>query len=114
MFSGKYIEWNQNRIKGIIDFYGFKFFYFKKILDLGCGYADISASLLRLGADITAVDARQEHLKIISKKYPEIKTVKADLDNGWPFQGKKFDLILDLDLICHINNYEVSFISTHH
>ena len=118
MFSGKYIEWNQNRIKGIIDFYGFKFFYFKKILDLGCGYADISASLLRLGADITAVDARQEHLKIISKKYPEIKTVKADLDNGWPFQGKKFDLILDLDLICHINNYEEHLknvcASTHH
>lgn len=105
-FDGRYLEWNQKRIKGIIDFYGHKFFYFKKILDLGCGYADISASLLRLGADITAVDARQEHLKIIGKKYPEIKTIKADLDKGWPVPGKKYDIILDLDLLCHISNYE--------
>lgn len=105
-FDGRYLEWNQKRIKGIIDFYGHKFFYFKKILDLGCGYADISASLLRLGADITAVDARQEHIKIINKKYPEIKTIKADLDKGWPVIGKKYDMVINLDLLCHINNYE--------
>lgn len=106
MFDGRYLEWNQKRIKGIIDFYSHKFFFYKKICDLGCGYGDISASLLRLGADVTAIDARQEHLKIINKKYPEIKTVKADLDKGIPNLNKKFDLILDLDLICHINNYE--------
>ncbi len=105
-FTGRYLEWNQKRIKGIIDFYGHKFFYFKKVLDLGCGYADISASLLRLGSDITALDARQEHLKMVNKKYPQIKTVKADLDNGWPLTGKKFDIILDLDFLCHIKNYE--------
>ena len=106
MFDGRYLEWNQKRIKGIIDFYSHKFFFYKKICDLGCGYGDISASLLRLGADVTAIDARQEHLKIINKKYPEIKTIKADLDKGIPNVNKKFDLILDLDLICHINNYE--------
>lgn len=106
MFDGRYLEWNQKRIKGIIDFYSHKFFFYKKICDLGCGYGDISASLLRLGADVTAIDARQEHLKIINKKYPEIKTIKADLDKGLPNLNKKFDLILDLDLICHINNYE--------
>lgn len=117
-FDGRYLEWNQKRIKGIIDFYSHKFFFYKKICDLGCGYGDISASLLRLGADITAIDARQEHLKIINKKYPEIKTIKADLDKGLPSLNKKFDLILDLDLICHISNYEqhlkqVCSITTH-
>lgn len=105
-FNGRYLEWNQKRVKGIIEFYGHKFFYFKKVLDLGCGYADISASLLRLGSEITAIDARPEHLKIVNKKYPEIKTIKADLDRGWPLTGKKFDVILDLDFLCHIDNYE--------
>lgn len=105
-FNGRYLEWNQKRVKGIIEFYGHKFFYCKKILDLGCGYADISASLLRLGSEITALDARPEHLKIVNKKYPEIKTVKADIDRGWPLAGKKFDVILDLDFLCHIDNYE--------
>lgn len=106
MFDGKYLEWNQKRIKGIIDFYGHPFMHQKKVLDLGCGYGDIGGALHRLGADITAVDARQDHLKIVSKKYPGIKTIKADLDRSWPFIGKVFDLVLDLGLLCHIDNYE--------
>jgi SAM-dependent methyltransferase len=106
MFDGKYLEWNQKRIKGIIDFYGHQFMFQKKILDLGCGHADVSGALYRLGADVTAVDARQEHLKIVSKKFPGIKTVKADLDRGWPFAGKRFDMILHLDLLCHLDDYE--------
>ena len=79
--------------------------YSKKVLDLGCGYGDIGGALYRLGADITAVDARQEHLKIVSKKFPGIKVVRADLDQGWPF-GQDFDLILDLGLLCHLADYE--------
>lgn len=106
MFDGKYLDWNHKKIKGIIDFYGHQFLNHKTILDLGCGHADISGALHRLGADITAVDARQEHLKVASRKYPGIKVVKADLDRSWPFYGKTFDIILDLDLICHLNNYE--------
>lgn len=105
-FAGKYLDWNQKRIKGIVDFYSHKFFFYKTIADIGCGYADISGVLHRLGSDITAVDARQEHLKMALKKYPGIKTLKADLDRGWPFVNKKFDMILDLDLICHLNEFE--------
>jgi SAM-dependent methyltransferase len=106
MFDGKYLDWNQKRIKGIIEYYGHTYFFNKKILDLGCGHGDISGALYRLGGDVTAVDARQEHLKIVSKKFPGIKTVKADLDGVWPFLGKNFDLILDLDLLCHLNDYQ--------
>lgn len=106
MFDGKYLEWNQKRIKGIVDYFGHLFIAHKKVLDLGCGYADLSGVLHRLGADVTAVDARQEHLEMAAKKYPGIKTVKADLDRGFPFFGKAFDIILNLDLICHLDNYE--------
>lgn len=106
MFDGSYLSWNQKRIKGIIDHYGHQFFFYKKVLDLGCGYGDISGVLHRLGADITVVDARQEHLKIVSKKYPGVKTVKTDLDRPWPFFGKMFDCILDMGLLCHLSNFE--------
>lgn len=106
MFDGKYLDWNQKRIKGIIDHFGYNFIFQKKILDLGCGHGDISGALYRLGGDITAVDSRQEHLKITGKKFPGIKTIKADLDRGWPFIGKQFDIILDLDLMCHLTNFE--------
>ena len=106
MFDGKYLDWNQKRIKGIIDHYGYEFMQGKKILDLGCGHADIGGALYRLGGVVTALDVRQEHLKIAAKKFPGIKTVKADLDGKWPFPGAQFDLILDLDILCHLNDYE--------
>lgn len=106
MFDGKYFDWNQKKVKGILDFYGHQFMAHKKILDLGCGYADISGPMYRLGADVTAADARQEHLKVVSKRYPGIKTVKVDLDKEWSFYRQSFDLILDLSLLCHIENFE--------
>lgn len=106
MFDGKYFDWNQKRVKAIVDFYGYKFFYFKRILDLGCGYGDLGGVLYRLGSDLTGVDARQEHLKVVAKKYNGIKTVQANLDAQWPFHGQKFDMILDLGLLCHLENYE--------
>lgn len=106
MFAQAYHERYQKLTKEIIAFYGFKFFYFKKVLDLGCGYADLSLALHRLGSDCTALDAREAHLKIVNKKCPTIKTVKHDLDRGWIFKKDQFDMILDLGLLCHINNYE--------
>lgn len=106
MFDGKYFDWNQKRVKGIVDYFGYKFFYNKKILDLGCGHADLSGVLYRLGADITAVDARQEHLKIVTKKFPGVKVVRANLEGPWPFFGQKFDIILDLGLLCHLSSFE--------
>jgi SAM-dependent methyltransferase len=102
MFDGKYFDWNSKRIKGIVDHYGYKFFYGKKLADLGCGYGDLSGTLYRLGSEITAVDVRQEHLKVVSKKFPGVKIVRANLEGPWPFHGTKFDMILDLSLICHL------------
>jgi glycosyltransferase involved in cell wall biosynthesis len=98
--------WNSVRIKHIVKFYGQKFFYMKKVLDLGCGLGDMSGALFRLGADITALDARPEHLKKIGKKFPGMKTIQADLDFTWPFGANKFELILDLGLVCHLQDYE--------
>lgn len=106
MFNGKYFDWNQKRVKEIVNYFGHKFMYQKRVLDLGCGYGDIGGVLYRLGSEVVAVDARQDHLKMVSKKFPGIRIVKADLDREWPFQGQMFDLILDIGLLCHLSNYE--------
>jgi SAM-dependent methyltransferase len=106
MFNGSYSERTQKKIKAIIDHYGHTFFVHKKLLDLGCGHGDIGGVFHRLGSEVTAVDARQDHLKMVGKKYAGVKTVKADLDGAWPFFGKHFDLVLDLGLTCHLSNLE--------
>lgn len=106
MFDGKYLEWNQKRIKAIITNYGVEFFKGKKVLDLGCGHGDIGGAMFRLGAEVTAVDAREDHLKIASKKHAGLKVLKADLDREWPFINQRFDIIIDLGLLCHLIDYE--------
>lgn len=104
MFNGVYHDYTQRLVKLIIDHYGYSTFHGMKILDLGAGHGDIGASFYRLGAQLTAVDIRPEHLKMIAKKYPGMKTQLVDLDKDWPFSN--FDLILNLDLICHLKNFE--------
>src|ERR1700722_6913418 len=99
-----YHDFCYKRIKLIIDYYGFNFFHNKTVLDLGGGHGDVGASLYRLGSQVTVVDVRNEHLKLAAKKYPGIKTQLVDLDKDWPFG--KYDFILDLDLICHLKNFE--------
>lgn len=106
MFSGPSSDWNQKKIKAIIEHYGHPFFVHKKVLDLGCGQGDIGGVLHRLGSDVTAVDARQDHLKMVAKKYAGVKTTKVDLDGAWPFYGKSFDVVVDIGVLCHLKNFE--------
>src|ERR1019366_8668390 len=101
-------EWNHKKIKAIVDYFGHPFFQNKKVLDLGCKHGDAGGgALYRLGSQITAVDAREEHLKIAAKKYPGIKTIKSDLDCDWAFSH--FDLVINTDLLCHLKNWEGHF-----
>lgn len=106
MFDGAYINWNHARVKAIIDFYGPKTFYWKSLLELGSGIGDISIAFSRLGADVTAVEARQEHVDILKKKYSNLKIQKVDLDNEWPFSRKRFDFVIDMGLLCHLKNWK--------
>lgn len=106
MFTRSQLEWGRKKIKAIVDHYGHPFFVHKKILDLGCGHGDIGGVLHRLGGEVTVVDARQEHLKIASKKYAGVKTIRVDLDGPWPFYGKTFDLTIDVGLLCHLKDFE--------
>jgi SAM-dependent methyltransferase len=101
-------DWTRKKIKTIIEHYGHRFFYNKRVLDLGCGYGDIGAAFARLGADVLCVDARQSNLDIIQKKHPYLKTLRADLDNDWPIDIS-YDIIISLDLLCHLKNFEKHF-----
>lgn len=106
MFNEVYSDWNHKRSKAIIDHYGYTFFHGKKILDLGAGHGDIAAALVRLGADVLCVDARQDNLDVIAKKHPFLRTMKLDLNHEWPFATNQFDIVLSLGLLCHLKNYE--------
>lgn len=106
-FADHYVEWRQRRIEAIVQHYGPDFFAGKRVLELGCGYGDLGAAFAQLGAQVTCSDARPEHLEVVRKRYPQVKTVAADLDREWPFEGG-WDLVLHLGLLYHLRAPEPS------
>ena len=80
-----------------------------KILDLGCGGGIASEPLSRLGADVLGVDA-SENLIDIAKYHS--KKMKLDIDykcmniQDLKKTGKKFDAIIALELLEHVNNLD--------
>ena len=80
-----------------------------KILDIGCGGGLISEPMSRLGAEITGIDASDKniqvaklHAKKSNLKINYLNTVPENLD--WQ---NKFDIILNLEVVEHIENLDL-------
>lgn len=80
----------------------------KKVLDLGCGTGRLTKELLDRGAEVVGVDVSEEMLKILQKKFPQVKTVLADAEN-LPFEDEEFDLIIANFLIVHFKDLDSLF-----
>ena len=82
----------------------------KNVLDIGCGGGLISESLAKKKAKVTGIDENicsikqaKEHAKISSLK---IKYINHSLDSFFNKNKKKFDLILCLEVLEHVNDVE--------
>lgn len=80
-----------------------------ELLDVGCGGGLISEPMCRLGANVTAIDASEKNIKIAS-----VHSEKMNLDINYKFASveelaqkkKKYDVILSLEVLEHVNNVE--------
>ena len=89
-----YPEWNESRIKHLIDTYGQPFFKGKTVLEVGCGYAGIGKAMLDMGAIVTVSDAREEHIEVVKERYPEIQALVVDSESTtWDYPEDKYDII---------------------
>jgi len=78
------------------------------ILDIGCGGGLISEPMARLGANVTGIDASEKNIKIASLHSKKNK-LKINYLNKSPEQldnQKKYDLILSLEIIEHVENVD--------
>ena len=80
----------------------------KNVLDIGCGGGLISESLAKKKAKVTGIDGNicsikqaKEHAKISSLK---IKYINQSIDSFFNKNKKKFDLILCLEVLEHVND----------
>lgn len=113
-FAGHYVDWRNRRVAAIIDYYGEDWFQGKRILEVGCGHAEIGHRFSLLGAYVTVSDARKEHLRVATEKYPHLQCILADSDLDWIFEDH-YDLIIHMGLLSHLRDPEHSiFLSTQH
>ena len=79
-----------------------------KILDIGCGGGLLSEPMSRLGADVVGIDASQKNINVAKlhakKSNLNIKYFCLSPEN---FKiDKKFDVILNMEIIEHVDNVD--------
>jgi hypothetical protein len=95
-------DWQNNRIKFLIDTYGHSFFENKKILELGSHNGYIGNYFIeKCGANVLSVEGRKENVKKINDDYPNLPVIVSNLDvNEWIFG--KWDIIINFGLFYHL------------
>ena len=76
------------------------------ILDIGCGGGLVSEPMARLGANVTGIDASEKNINI-AKLHSEKGGLKINYLNASPENLEhieKFDIILNLEIVEHVNN----------
>ena len=76
------------------------------ILDIGCGGGLISEPMNRLGAEVSGIDASEKNIKV-AKLHAQKNGLKINYQNISPENLdtiKKFDIILNLEIIEHVDD----------
>lgn len=79
-----------------------------EILDLGCGGGLVCEPLARLGANVTGIDFIKKNIKtaVDHSKKSDLNITYLNQDLLSLKLNKKYDIILMLEIIEHINNWE--------
>jgi SAM-dependent methyltransferase len=101
-FGGHYYGWRIKRVAWLLRHLGPETLRDKTVLEVGCGYGDLGAHFLALGAQVTFADAREEHLDVVRARYPEARRVRLDAAERFPFPDDGFDLVLHLGVLYHL------------
>ena len=87
-----------------------------EILDIGCGGGLISEPMAQLGGKVTGIDAAEKNIKVASL-HSKKSNLKINYLNKSPEQlnsKKKFDVILNLEVVEHVNNLDLYLKSCSH
>jgi ubiquinone/menaquinone biosynthesis C-methylase UbiE len=74
----------------------------ERVLDLGCGTADLAADLARGGAQVIAADVAQAALDRAARRHPELELRLVQIDGPLPFDDGAFDAVWSSEVIEHV------------
>ena len=117
MFNPIRIEYIKDKIKQHFKINDNKASFFKglNILDIGCGGGLISEPMARLGGNVTGIDASKKNIEV-AKIHSSKNKLKINYLNKSPEQlenKKKFDVILNLEIVEHVDNVNLYIKSCH-
>jgi len=117
MFNPIRIEYIVGKIKEHfkIKGHGENFLNGLNILDIGCGGGLISEPMARLGGNVTGIDASKKNISV-AKIHSKKNKLKINYLNKSPEQldsSNKFDIILNLEIVEHVDNVNLYIKSCH-
>lgn len=77
------------------------------ILDLGVGTGQAIKIFAKKNCEIFAVDISEKMLQVVKNKYPNIKTLKLDMNNGLKkvgFKNQYFNIIIAIGVLEFVKN----------
>ena len=63
------------------------------VLEVGAGIGDHTSFFIDRGCKVVSSDARQENIKILRSRYPDIRVLRLDLDNPPRTLSEVFDIV---------------------
>jgi hypothetical protein len=102
--SWYHTNWQNARLNFILSKYPKEFFNGKRILELGACNAYFSATFKSFGAEVLAVEGRQDNIQKIKEYYPDVNVTQANLDTD-EWNCGRWDIILNFGLYYHLEKY---------
>lgn len=77
-----------------------------RILETGCGTGQLGEVFARAGCRVVSIDAREEFISILRKRYPDRQVAVMDLDHWDPAPLGRFDAVLCFGVLYHLADPE--------
>ncbi|ADV64260.1 Methyltransferase type 12 [Isosphaera pallida ATCC 43644] len=74
------------------------------ILDVGCGWGTTLEALERDGRRVVGMDVSRKSLEALERENPQRRLIEADLTQPWPKHHERFQVLLCLDVIEHLDD----------
>lgn len=100
--DGIYPEFVEKRTACVVEALGEEFFKGKTLLEVGCGYGYAGELFERMGAKVSSLDVRPEHIDVVRKRYPGRELFVSDLNTD-NIHGH-YDIVLAFGLLYHLEN----------
>ena len=86
----------------------------RRVLEVGAGIGDHTSFFLDRGCEVTITEARQDNLKLLRRRYPNIEVMHLDLDEPKPL-NRTWDIAYCYGVLYHLRNpgSALHFLSKH-